>query len=111
MTLLEVLVALAIFATSAIAILRSVSQHVNTLTYLEEKMFASIVADNQMIMIQLEPASLSDRKGEETLAGKTWYYHIKPIATEQALLKAYDVSVSTTRDGNSIVTVTSYVSP
>ena len=38
-TLLEVLVALAIFATAAIATIRSVSQHINTLNFLEEKNF------------------------------------------------------------------------
>lgn len=37
MTLLEVLVALAIFATAAISVIRSVSQHINTISYLEEK--------------------------------------------------------------------------
>lgn len=37
MTLLEVLVALAIFATAAISVIRSVSQHINTVSYLEEK--------------------------------------------------------------------------
>ncbi|MCV5343576.1 type II secretion system minor pseudopilin GspI, partial [Escherichia coli] len=35
MTLLEVLVALAIFATAAISVIRSVSQHINTVSYLE----------------------------------------------------------------------------
>ncbi|MDF5109509.1 type II secretion system minor pseudopilin GspI, partial [Vibrio parahaemolyticus] len=48
MTLLEVLVALAIFATAAISVIRSVSQHINTISYLEEKMFAAMVVDNQM---------------------------------------------------------------
>ena len=53
MTLLEVLVALAIFATAAIATIRSVSQHINTLNYLEEKTFAALVADNQMAKVML----------------------------------------------------------
>eukprot|EP00487_Bulimina_marginata_P001733 TRINITY_DN14098_c0_g1_i1.p1 TRINITY_DN14098_c0_g1~~TRINITY_DN14098_c0_g1_i1.p1 ORF type:complete len:103 (+),score=39.72 TRINITY_DN14098_c0_g1_i1:148-456(+) len=37
MTLLEVLVALAIFATAAISVIRAVTQHINTLSYLEEE--------------------------------------------------------------------------
>lgn len=38
MTLLEVLVALAIFATAAISVIRAVTQHINTLSYLEENL-------------------------------------------------------------------------
>ena len=37
MTLLEVLIALAIFATAAIATIRSVSQHINTLEVILKK--------------------------------------------------------------------------
>ena len=48
MTLLEVLVALAIFATAALSVLRAVTQHINTLGYLEEKTFAGLEVDNQM---------------------------------------------------------------
>jgi len=43
MTLLEVLVALAIFATAAMSVIRAVSQHINTVGYLEQKMFAAMV--------------------------------------------------------------------
>ncbi len=40
MTLLEVLVALAIFATAALSVMRSVTQHISTLSFLEEKTLA-----------------------------------------------------------------------
>ena len=60
MTLLEVLVALAIFATAAISVIRAVTQHINTLGYLEEKTFASIVVDNQMAMVMLHPDKLKN---------------------------------------------------
>ena len=66
-TLLEVLVALAIFATAAIATIRSVSQHINTLNFLEEKTFASMVADNQMTL-SLSQKRSQVRKREK----KTW---------------------------------------
>ena len=67
-TLLEVLVALAIFATAAIATIRSVSQHINTLNFLEEKTFASMVADNQMTLVALSKEKPSKKKGTENLA-------------------------------------------
>ena len=109
MTLLEVLVALAIFATAAISVIRSVSQHINTVSYLEEKMFAAMVVDNQMANVMLDTGELKAKNGTEDLAGRTWYWKVSPVATTQSLLKAFDVSVATAKDASPVVTVRSYV--
>ena len=109
MTLLEVLVALAIFATAAISVIRSVSQHINTVSYLEEKMFAEMVVDNQMANVMLDTGELKAENGTEDLAGRTWYWKVSPVATTQPLLKAFDVSVATAKDASPVVTVRSYV--
>lgn len=109
MTLLEVLVALAIFATAAISVIRSVSQHINTVSYLEEKMFAAMVVDNQMANVMLSTEKLKATKGTEELAGRTWYWKVTPVATAQPLLKAFDVSVATEKEASPVVTVRSYV--
>lgn len=109
MTLLEVLVALAIFATAAISVIRAVSQHINTLGYLEEKTFASMVVDNQMAMVMLHPDKLKAQKGEQEMAGRTWYWKVTPLKTADSLLKAFEVSVSTSKNASPVVTVQSYV--
>ncbi|MGR5235858.1 type II secretion system minor pseudopilin GspI [Vibrio alfacsensis] len=109
MTLLEVLVALAIFATAAISVIRSVSQHINTVSYLEEKMFAAMVVDNQMANVMLATEKLKAKNGTEELAGRTWYWKVSPVATAQPLLKAFDVSVATEKNASPVVTVRSYV--
>ncbi|YCO03541.1 type II secretion system minor pseudopilin GspI [Vibrio sp. VNB-15] len=109
MTLLEVLVALAIFATAAISVIRSVSQHINTVSYLEEKMFAAMVVDNQMANVMLSTDKLKAKNGTEELAGRTWYWKVTPVATAQPLLKAFDVSVATDKKASPVVTVRSYV--
>ncbi len=109
MTLLEVLVALAVFATAAISVIRSVSQHISTVSYLEEKMFAAMVVDNQMAGVMLDPAGLKAKNGTEELAGRTWYWKVSPVATAQPLLKAFDVSVATEKNASPVVTVRSYV--
>ncbi len=109
MTLLEVLVALAVFATAAISVIRSVSQHITTVNYLEDKMFAAMVVDNQMANVMLSSEKLKAKKGTEELAGRIWYWQVKPVATTQPLLKAFDVSVSTQEQASPIVTVRSYV--
>ncbi|BCL68203.1 type II secretion system protein GspI [Vibrio nigripulchritudo] len=112
MTLIEVLVALAIFATAAISVVRAVSQHINTLSFLEEKMFASMVANNQMAKVLLGKAPKKELKGKEELAGQTWYWLVKPVPTDNSVISAFDVSVSgDSEHKSSIVTVRSYASP
>ena len=112
MTLLEVLVALAIFATAALSVLRSVTQHINTLSYLEEKTFATMVIDNQMALMMLDKPPTSTKKGETELAGQTWYWTIAPVKTTSDILKSVDVSVATTKDQQSpLLTVRTYVAP
>ncbi|NPD10690.1 type II secretion system minor pseudopilin GspI [Vibrio ostreicida] len=109
MTLLEVLVALAIFATAAIATIRSVSQHLNTLSYLEEKTFAAMVADNQMAKVMLSGDKLGKKKGKDELAGREWFWFVEPVETAGDILQAFDVKVATSAKSDPVVTVRSYV--
>ncbi|MGC9401088.1 type II secretion system minor pseudopilin GspI [Vibrio genomosp. F10] len=110
MTLLEVLIALAIFATAAISVIRSVGQHMNTIAHLEEKTFAAMVVDNQMAMVMLDASGLKAKQGTEEMAGQTWYWSVTPVETAGDLLKAFDVSASLSKQGDAIITVRSYVS-
>ncbi|WP_241033848.1 type II secretion system minor pseudopilin GspI [Vibrio maerlii] len=110
MTLLEVLVALAIFATASIAVIRSVSQHLNTLSYLEEKMFAAMVLDNQMAEVMLGSTSATTASsGSEELVGQEWFWTVTPIPTQDGLLSAFDVSVAAEKGEDPVITVRSYV--
>ncbi|WP_375752159.1 type II secretion system minor pseudopilin GspI [Vibrio sp. HN007] len=111
MTLIEVLVALAIFATASLSIMKAVSQHTDTLSYLEERMFASMVVDNQMALVLLDGAPNSTKKGKTELAGREWYWKVTPVKTEANFVQGFDVSVSSDKDGKDpIVTVRSYAS-
>lgn len=110
MTLLEVLVALAIFATAAVSVMQSVTQHLNTLSYLEEKTFASLVVDNQISKVMLSGAPKKNTSGTEQMVGREWYWKVTPVETTVGFIAAFDVSVSLDKDAKSpIVTVRSYV--
>ena len=109
LTLLEVLVALAIFAMSSMALMRSVGQHINTLTLMEEKTFAAMVADNQMAKVMLDPKGLKKQSGKDNLADRDWYWTITPVSTQEGLIRAFDVEVARKARGAAIVTVRSYV--
>ena len=109
LTLLEVLVALAIFAMSAMALIRSVGQHINTLTLMEEKAFAAMVVDNQMAKVMLDPKGLKKQSGKVKLADRDWFWTITPVSTKDGLIRAFDVDVARESKGEAIVSVRSYV--
>ena len=93
-TMIEVLVAMAVFAISAMAVLNATGQNVLSLGMLEEKTFASIVANNQMSLFKIDGSSISSEKnGSSEMAGREWYWTIKPIDTSDGMLRAIDVIV------------------
>ncbi|MDO6707480.1 type II secretion system minor pseudopilin GspI [Photobacterium sp. 1_MG-2023] len=95
-TLLEVLVALAIFATASLSVMKAVGQHINTIGYLEQKTFATMVADNELARLLMTGDKLaSEKKGKSELAGQTWYWSVKSTKTADGYLRALDVSVAT----------------
>lgn len=95
MTLLEVMVALAIFALAGIAVMSSVSQQLVGLTALEEKTLATWVADNRLVEIKLRKSwpGLTWINGKEEMAGQTWYWRWQGVETQDASFRAIDVEV------------------
>lgn len=73
-TLLEVLVALAIFATVAAAVLTAAASSVRNAARLEEKALAGWIADNQLVELQLQrPSPGTGRNQREvSYAGRDW---------------------------------------
>lgn len=73
-TLLEVLVALAIFATVAAVVLTAAGRSLSNAGRLEELTLASWIADNRLTELQLQPTTPAP--GRETLelefAGRRW---------------------------------------
>lgn len=95
MTLLEVMVALAIFAMAGLAVMQTVTQQLVGLSMLEEKTFAAWVADNRQVDLRLSNnwPGLSWTNGEEEMAGQTWYWRWKGVETQDGNFRALDVEV------------------
>lgn len=110
-TLLEVLVALAIFAIAALSVMSAVSQNLNTLGYLEQKTLAAMVADNELAQLHLSGQyPTSTKQGKSMLADREWYWTVKNTKTQQQLLRQIEVSVATDpQRKHSVVTVKTYV--
>ena len=73
-TLIEVVVALAVFSLAALAMLRLQGAALGTTARLDEKSVAAIVARNQAIaaLLQPQPPSLGSSSGEEENGGRRW---------------------------------------
>ena len=113
MTLLEVMVALAIFAVAGIAVMSSVSLQLVGLTALEEKTIATWVADNRQVEVKLRKnwPGLSWTNGKEEMAGQTWYWRWRGVETQDSSFRALDVEVrSEEKAKDPRVTLRTYVS-
>ena len=73
-TLLEVLVALAIFATVAAAVLTAAASSARNAARLEEKALAGWIADNQLVELQLQRPSPGTGRNQREIsyAGRDW---------------------------------------
>lgn len=94
-TLLEVLIALAVFAIAAAAMISGITDSVAAQSHLERKTLASWVAQNQLALVRLQEAwpDLGEVSGEEEMAGRSWYWRRHTQATSDERLRRVDVEV------------------
>ncbi|WP_419148964.1 type II secretion system minor pseudopilin GspI [Pseudoalteromonas 'SMAR'] len=79
-TLLEVMVALSICAVAGIAAMKATGEHITHIGSLEEQTYASWVAENRLVFLRAQGANWkggNGSKGEEEMAGVTWYWQQK----------------------------------
>lgn len=84
MTLLEVMVALVIFSTAALALMNSVSLNVRFTHSLADTLQASWVAENLLAEATLAKADFPDvaQEGSETMGGRSWNWRKQRVKTE-----------------------------
>ncbi len=98
-TLLEVMLALAIFALAATAVLQIASSALSNQHVLEEKTVAGWVAENQTALLYLmtrEQRAVS-HQGESDMAGSRWYWRTTPLSTGNALLGQWILKSAVTK--------------
>ena len=106
MTLIEVMVALFIFAFSAVSVMKAVTEHLRGVSVLQELTFATWVANNRLAELSLEEKwpPQNNAKCTEEMAGATWYWQQKTVETQEKDMLSIEVSVSTDEAGENIVT-------
>ncbi|GIU34252.1 type II secretion system minor pseudopilin GspI [Shewanella schlegeliana] len=112
MTLLEVIVALAVFSIAAVSITKSLGDQIANMPILEERTMAQWVAHNQMVDARLEPKfpELGRKDGQVELANKDWYWRKEVIKTTDDNFRMIRISISDDeRFSRVIAEVSSYV--
>ena len=111
MTLLEVMLALVIIATSGVAVMNAASGALNSQAHLQNKTFALWVASNRLAELKLKkiwPAA-SWRYDTEELAGVTWHLRYKSVETSDNNFKAVDIEVSDVERGRALAYMRTYI--
>lgn len=111
MTLLEVMLALVIMATSGVAVMNAASGALNNQARLQNKTLALWVASNGLAELKLQklwPAA-SWQQDTAELAGSTWYLRYKTVETGDNGFKALDIEVSDVKDGRALAYLRTYI--
>ncbi|QFI53326.1 type II secretion system minor pseudopilin GspI [Aeromonas simiae] len=107
MTLLEVMVALAVFAIAGLAVMKTASEHLSGLSYLEQKTLATWVAENQLVQLRLEQKWPGESwvEGESELAGSKWYWRYRGQPTQDANFRLIELEVRDEAKGPNPITL------
>lgn len=112
MTLLEVMVALVIFAMTGTAVMKAASDHLSGVGQIEQITFATWVANNRLSQLTIDPSwpPKDNQKGSEEMADRTWYWQQKVIKTNDEDMFSIEVKVSLDeQQSDSITTVIGFV--
>jgi general secretion pathway protein I len=96
MTLLEVLIALFIFALTGTAIMKAASDHLTGVAQIEDITFATWVANNRLTQLHIDTTwpVKNNQKGEQEMAGRKWYWQQQVTKTNDNDMVQVLVSVS-----------------
>ena len=97
-TLVEVLAALVIFSVAIIGLSGAGTQSVAHTQRLTQKTYASVVADNQLLLARMQRGVIGTKSGREEAGGQTYNWRVETVETSQDGLLELRVSVSQDSD-------------
>ena len=112
-TLIEVMLAMAVFSIAGIAILGTAETNARNLGYLESKILASWVASNQLVEITLDDTwpPKNNKKGKVELAGLEWFWQQKVVKTTDKDMRAIVLEVRLDeKDPSALTSLMTYIS-
>jgi len=99
-TLIEVMLAMAVFAVAGVALLGVADNNYRHISHLEEQMFANWVASNQLVEVSLDKTwpPRNNRKGKVEMSGRTWYWQQKVVKTANKEMRGLTMEVRLNED-------------
>ena len=109
-TLIEVLVALFVFAVAMTVLVQSGTHRAQNLNYLRDRTLASWIAADRITAIRLEPDEMStgSRDGEVEMARRTWFWEADISATEDDTVRRIEVAVRLDEDSEPVARMTGF---
>ncbi|MFT5758246.1 MAG: general secretion pathway protein I [Alteromonadaceae bacterium] len=97
-TLIEVMLAMAVFAIAGVALLTTADNHFRNMSHLESKMLTNWIASNQLVEATLDKTwpPKNNKKGKVELAGKEWFWLQKVTKTLDKNMRAVVIEVRAT---------------
>ncbi|HCH69300.1 MAG TPA: type II secretion system protein GspI [Colwellia sp.] len=112
-TLIEVMLAMAVFSIAGVALLSAATNNARNISYLEDKMFANWVASNQLVathLVETWPPK-NNVKGEVELGGRAWLWQQKVVKTTDKNMRQIVMEIRLKEsDELAIGSITTYVS-
>jgi general secretion pathway protein I len=112
-TLIEVMLAMAVFSIAGIAILGVADTNARNLGHLESKMLANWVVSNQLVEASLDSnwPPKNNRRGKVDLAGHEWHWQQKVIKTTDKNMRAVVIEVrADEKQTSALASMMTYVS-
>ena len=109
-TLIEVLVALALIALSALAMMRITQEGVVATGAVRERVLAEIVAENKLIETAVAPLmpDIGVTTGRSDVAGQTWVWTQTVSATGDDDILRIDIAVKATDAGSDVAFLSAF---
>lgn len=111
-TLIEVLLALSVFALAGIALLNTSDSHMRNLALVEKQMYAQWIAADQLVEVNLVstwPPKNND-KGKVELASREWYWLRKVQKTQDKNMLSITIEVREKEaDDKAITELTTFI--
>jgi general secretion pathway protein I len=112
-TLIEVMLAMAIFSIAGIALLSAADNNFKNLSYLENKVIANWIASNQLVEATLDQTwpPKNNKKGSIKMAEREWFWWQKVIKTTDKNMRAIVIEIRSKEDAKlALTSVMTYVS-
>ena len=110
-TLLEIMIALAVFATLSAALMSANQFVLNQSSHLENRLFAAWLADNHLndLQLQTRPISSAERIKIVSFAGRDWRLTQRVSPLPNSTLLSIEVSVVAADSRQAVSTLTRWI--